>query len=66
MDWTEAWSKTAVITKSGRRASAAQVTNALDALGSMCAPLAARWDAEADRRTKLRTPENLKALMVAQ
>ncbi|MER6604306.1 MarR family transcriptional regulator [Streptomyces parvus] len=38
----------------------------LDALAPACAPFAARWDAEADRRMKLRTPENLKALMTAQ
>lgn len=37
-----------------------------DALAPACAPFAARWDAEADRRAKLRTPENLKALMDAQ
>ncbi|MGA5514621.1 FtsK/SpoIIIE domain-containing protein [Methylobacterium sp. NPDC014790] len=30
------------------------------------APFAARWDAEADRRRQLRTPENLKKLMEAQ
>ncbi|MFE7524073.1 DEAD/DEAH box helicase family protein [Streptomyces halstedii] len=41
-------------------------TNLLDALSPMCAPLAARWDAEADRRMRLRTPENLKKLMTAQ
>ena len=29
-------------------------------------PFAARWDLEADRRNKLRTPEHLKALMAAQ
>ncbi|NUK62504.1 hypothetical protein HRW10_35795, partial [Streptomyces lunaelactis] len=38
----------------------------LDALSPTCAPFAARWDAEADRRNALRTPENLKKLMVAQ
>ncbi len=43
-----------------------QGTNTLDALSPTCAPLAARWDAEADRRNTLRTPENLKKLMVAQ
>lgn len=41
-------------------------TNTLDALSPVCAPLAARWDAEADRRHALRTPENLKALLSAQ
>lgn len=45
---------------------AAHVTNALDALSPALAPFAARWDAEADRRAQLRTPENLKALMAAQ
>ncbi|MEU8623173.1 MarR family transcriptional regulator [Streptomyces sp. NPDC048623] len=30
------------------------------------APFAARWDAEADRRRQLRTPEHLKALIAAQ
>ncbi|WP_319602212.1 FtsK/SpoIIIE domain-containing protein [Streptomyces sp. DE06-01C] len=44
----------------------AGVTNTLDALSPMCAPFAARWDAEADRRHTLRTPENLKKLMAAQ
>lgn len=42
------------------------VTNALDTLAPMCAPVAARWDAEADRRMQLRTPQNLKKLMAAQ
>ncbi|MET9929403.1 MULTISPECIES: ATP-binding protein [Streptomyces] len=41
-------------------------TNTLDALSPLAAPLAARWDAEADRRMQLRTPEHLKALMKAQ
>lgn len=41
-------------------------TNTLDALSPACAPLAARWDAEADRRHALRTPENLKKLLEAQ
>ncbi|WP_223859965.1 helix-turn-helix domain-containing protein [Streptomyces sp. JV180] len=42
------------------------MTNALDTLSPMCAPVAARWDAEADRRMQLRTPQNLKKLMAAQ
>ncbi|MEW1605582.1 ATP-binding protein, partial [Streptomyces sp. NPDC093808] len=42
------------------------ITNTLDGLAPVCAPLALRWDTEADRRAKLRTPENLKALMDAQ
>ncbi|MEU8034048.1 winged helix-turn-helix transcriptional regulator [Streptomyces sp. NPDC049099] len=42
------------------------MTNTLDALTPAFVPFAARWDAEADRRAKLRTPEHLKALMTAQ
>ncbi|TQL14672.1 FtsK/SpoIIIE domain-containing protein [Streptomyces sp. SLBN-134] len=42
------------------------ITNTLDGLAPVCAPLALRWDTEADRRTKLRTPDHLKALMDAQ
>ncbi|MBK3539628.1 ATP-binding protein [Streptomyces sp. MBT67] len=41
-------------------------TNVLDNLSPALAPFAARWDAEADRRHALRTPENLKKLMEAQ
>ncbi|MCI3240188.1 MULTISPECIES: FtsK/SpoIIIE domain-containing protein [Streptomyces] len=55
MDWKQAWSTTAATTNS-----------ALDALAPMCAPFAARWDREAERRAQLRTSDNLKALMVAQ
>ncbi|MFF2098153.1 FtsK/SpoIIIE domain-containing protein [Streptomyces sp. NPDC058202] len=55
MDWKQAWSTTTTTTN-----------GALDALTPMCAPFAARWDREAERRTQLRTPENLKALMAAQ
>lgn len=55
MDWKQAWSTTTNTT-----------TGALDSLAPVCAPLAARWDHEADRRNKLRTPEHLKALMAAQ
>ncbi|MGP3984411.1 FtsK/SpoIIIE domain-containing protein [Streptomyces sp. KR80] len=55
MDWKQAWSTTTNTTNT-----------ALDALAPMCAPFAARWDREAERRTQLRTPENLKALMAAQ
>ncbi|MGK4909980.1 MarR family transcriptional regulator [Streptomyces albus] len=39
---------------------------ALDWLAPLCAPAAARWDAEADRRRQLRTDENLRALLAAQ
>ncbi|MEV6810225.1 ATP-binding protein [Streptomyces sp. NPDC051129] len=42
------------------------ITNTLDALAPTVAPFAAWWDAEADRRRQLRTPENLKALLDAQ
>ncbi|MFF2189145.1 FtsK/SpoIIIE domain-containing protein [Streptomyces sp. NPDC058155] len=55
MDWKQAWSKTADTTNS-----------TLDVLSPTLAPFAARWDAEADRRAKLRTPEHLKKLMEAQ
>ncbi|MFE4921321.1 FtsK/SpoIIIE domain-containing protein [Streptomyces sp. NPDC056661] len=55
MDWKQAWSTTTTTTNS-----------ALDALAPTCAPFAARWDREAERRAQLRTPENLKALMAAQ
>lgn len=48
------------------KSAVATITNALDVLAPTCAPFAARWDAEADRRAKLRTPENLKALLEAQ
>jgi S-DNA-T family DNA segregation ATPase FtsK/SpoIIIE len=41
-------------------------TNALDAMTNALAPFAQKWGEEADRRLKLRTPENLKALMDAQ
>lgn len=55
MDWKQAWSTTANTTNS-----------ALDSLAPVCVPFAARWDLEADRRDKLRTPDHLKALMAAQ
>ncbi|QRV39268.1 ATP-binding protein (plasmid) [Streptomyces californicus] len=44
----------------------AAVNRELDVAAPLVAPFAARWDAEADRRMKLRTPEHLKALMKAQ
>ena len=50
----------------GAKSAPGGITNSLDALASVCAPLAARWDAEATRRKDLRTPENLKTLMDAQ
>ncbi|MFG2453227.1 ATP-binding protein [Streptomyces sp. NPDC048512] len=55
MDWKQAWSTTTNTT-----------TAALDSLSPLCAPFAVRWDLEADRRAKLRTPEHLKTLMAAQ
>lgn len=66
MDKSQVWSKIAEPTKHAWMASATATTNALDALAPAVAPFAARWDAEADRRAKLRTPENLKALIAAQ
>ncbi|GAA3909187.1 hypothetical protein [Streptomyces lannensis] len=66
MDFAAAWSTIGKTTKSGTHTSALALTNTLDALAPMCAPFAARWDAEADRRMTLRTSENLKALMEAQ
>ncbi|GGQ50083.1 cell division protein FtsK [Streptomyces mutabilis] len=50
----------------GSKSASVAITNTLDAMAPTFAPLAARWDAEADRRAKLRTPENLRALMDAQ
>lgn len=66
MDKSQVWSKIAEPTKSAWRVSAMATTNALDALAPAFAPFAARWDAEADRRQSLRTPENLKKLLDAQ
>ncbi|MEW2223445.1 helix-turn-helix domain-containing protein [Streptomyces sp. NPDC006990] len=66
MDCKEAWSKTTETTKSAWRKSATLALNAADDLSPSCAPFAARWDAEADRRMALRTPENLKKLLDAQ
>ncbi|MEV5667112.1 hypothetical protein, partial [Streptomyces flaveolus] len=66
MDLKAAWSKISEPTKSASRKSTETITNTLDALAPTCAPVAARWDAEADRRAKLRTPANLKLLMDAQ
>ncbi|MFD9152065.1 ATP-binding protein, partial [Streptomyces diastaticus] len=73
MDWNEAWSKIGTGTKTTRRVSAAGINRvgsvggrALDAGARLCAPVAERWDAEADRRAKARTPEALKTLMKAQ
>lgn len=66
MDVKAGWSKVGTASKSAWRASTTNTTAVADALSPMCAPFAARWDAEADRRRQLRTSENLKALMAAQ
>ncbi|MFJ4051749.1 FtsK/SpoIIIE domain-containing protein [Streptomyces coelicoflavus] len=58
--------ETAPVKTKTRRSLRSTVSNALDALAPVAAPLAHRWDAEADRRQALRTPENLKKLMKAQ
>lgn len=50
----------------GSKSAAGTINTVLDSMAPTFAPLAARWDAEADRRKALRTPENLKALMDAQ
>lgn len=50
----------------GSKSAATTITNALDSVTPTFAPFAARWDAEADRRRQLRTPENLRKLMDAQ
>jgi S-DNA-T family DNA segregation ATPase FtsK/SpoIIIE len=41
-------------------------TTITDRLAKICAPIAARWDAEAERRNKARTPETAKAYKVAR
>ncbi|MFC8366213.1 FtsK/SpoIIIE domain-containing protein [Streptomyces griseorubiginosus] len=66
MDYSEAFRKIAEPTKSAWTSTTRATTNTLDSLSPSFAPFAARWDAEADRRAKLRTPENLKALLEAQ
>ncbi|MGW3494009.1 ATP-binding protein [Streptomyces sp. NPDC001020] len=55
MDWKKAWSSTTNTTSA-----------ALDSVSPVFVPFAARWDLEAERRNKLRTPEHLKTLMAAQ
>jgi S-DNA-T family DNA segregation ATPase FtsK/SpoIIIE len=62
VDSKEVWSKI----KAGAKSVGESATNAADVLSPTFAPFAARWDAEADRRRQLRTPENLKRLMEAQ
>ncbi|GAA1003482.1 ATP-binding protein [Streptomyces rhizosphaericus] len=66
MDLAASFSKIGSGTKTARSFSADRINSALDVLSPACAPFAARWDAEADRRMQLRTPENLKALIAAQ
>lgn len=61
MDLSSAWPKAAKTAKSITDTT----TNTLDALSPTFAPFAARWDVEADRRKRLRTEANLKALMEA-
>lgn len=66
MDYPAAFRKITEPTKSAWTATTAATTNTLDALAGPVAPFAERWDAEADRRMQLRTPANLKALLVSQ
>jgi hypothetical protein len=73
VDFAAAWSKITPATKTGARFSADQInragesmTRAFDVASPAFAPFAARWDAEAERRRQLRTPEHLKALLTAQ
>lgn len=66
MDYTAAFRKITEPTKSAWRVTSDATTNTLDTLAPACAPFAARWDAEADRRMAMRTPANLKTLIVAQ
>ncbi|OEJ93120.1 helix-turn-helix transcriptional regulator [Streptomyces thermolilacinus] len=62
MDLEAAWSKISKSTKTAGRVSAEMINRA----APVAAPMAAWWDAEADRRRQLRTPEHLRALMDAQ
>jgi DNA segregation ATPase FtsK/SpoIIIE, S-DNA-T family len=73
VDFAQAWSKIGTSTKAAHQFSAERINRTSEAVGLLldaaapsCAPLAARWDAEADRRRQLRTPEHLRALMDAQ
>lgn len=66
MDSKEVWSKASEQAKSAWRRSATVGVNGLDALGPVFAPVATRWDQEAERRTTLRTQEHLNELMRAQ
>jgi S-DNA-T family DNA segregation ATPase FtsK/SpoIIIE len=66
VDWQGAWTKIGSDAKSAGRVSATAARNSLDSVSLTLAPLASRWNAEADRRKALRTPENLKKPMDAQ
>ncbi|MFG2183404.1 helix-turn-helix transcriptional regulator [Streptomyces abikoensis] len=66
MDKGTSWRVTCQYAKTAVEVSAEKINRALDVAGPSCAPFAAWWDAEADRRKVLRTPEHLKALMAAQ
>jgi S-DNA-T family DNA segregation ATPase FtsK/SpoIIIE len=52
--------------KTAAQAIRSGAVNTADALSPLCAPFAARWNEQADRRQQLRTPENLKKLLTAQ
>ena len=66
MDLTAGSTTKSTATKAKPSRLATVVNRELDASAAVLAPFAARWDAEADRRKQLRTPENLKALVNAQ
>jgi S-DNA-T family DNA segregation ATPase FtsK/SpoIIIE len=66
VDVQGAWTKIGSDAKSAGRVSATVARNSLDSVSLTLAPLASRWNSEADRRKALRTPENLKKLMDAQ
>lgn len=69
MDLTTASGKIGATAKTARAFSAERINQAsaaADAAAPLFAPFAARWDVEANRRKRLRTPENLKKLMNAQ
>ena len=65
MDVGAAWAKIGPTTKAMRTFSAERINTALDAASVPFADFAEWWDAEADRRRKLRTPENLTVLRTA-
>lgn len=61
VDYSPAWWLAA-----GKAKTALRESHTINTLSAVCTPFAERWDAEADRRKALRTPEHLKALMDAQ